>query len=105
MSAIAPTAEAAAQSVSGASSDQIKKNVIEALSDFQYDTLEMKLDSTDQGLVGHVHMKGRGRTGAKQPLNYELNITGLEKVLRGYLRIRERLNAPRPATTTGAGVK
>ena len=101
MEAISPTAEAAAQSVEAASSEQIKKNVIEALSDFQYDTLSMSLEKTPQGgLIGHVHMKGHGRTGAKQPIDYELNVTGLDKLLRGYLRIREELNAPHPTTTT-----
>jgi hypothetical protein len=99
MNAIAPTAEAVSQSMSATNSDQIKKNVIEALSDFQYDTLSMSLEKTDTGLIGHVHMKGRGRSGAKQPLDYELNVTGLDKVLRGYLRIREGLDAPRAATT------
>ena len=100
MAAIAPTAEAAAQAASATSSDQIKKNVIEALSDFQYDTLAMNLEKTaNGGLIGHVKMKGRGRTGAKQPLNYELNVTGLDKVLRGYLRIREGLSSPRVTTT------
>jgi hypothetical protein len=101
MAAIEPTAAAAAQAASGTSSEQIKKNVIEALSDFQYETLSMKLDSTDKGLVGHVRMKGHGRTGAKQALDYELNVTGLDKALRSYLRIREGLSLPHPRPQPG----
>jgi hypothetical protein len=101
MTAIEPTAAAAAHAASATSSEQIKKNVIEALSDFQYETLSMKLDSTDKGLVGHVRMKGHGRTGAKQALDYELNVTGLDKALRSYLRIREGLSLPHPRPQPG----
>jgi hypothetical protein len=90
------TAEAAAQSASGAASGQVKKNVVEALSNFQYDKLSARLANEPQGLVGHVRMSGRGRTGAKQALAYDLNITGLDRLLFAYLRIRAALD--RPAT-------
>jgi hypothetical protein len=102
MAAILPTAEAAAQAASGASSEQVKKNVIEALSDFQYDTLSARLVNEPRGLVTHVQMRGRGRSGNRQPLFYELNLTGLEKPLKVYLKLSDVLSAAatRPMSST-----
>jgi hypothetical protein len=107
------TAQAAAAAVGGLSSDQVKKNVIEALGDFQYDKLSARMaEETGKGLVGHVRMAGRGRRGAKQALAYDLNVTGLDDLLRSYVKIRGAVSAPpstrpttrpaRPATTRKA---
>ena len=103
------TAAAAASSASGAASGQIKKNIVEALKDFQYDKLSARLANEPEhgGLVGHVRMSGHGKQGAKQALAYDLNVTGLDDALRAYLGIRSAMQLPanrptatRPAATT-----
>jgi hypothetical protein len=93
--AVAPAAEAAAQSVatSPLSADQIKRDVIEALSDFQFDRLTGKLVNTPEGLSAFVRMSGRGRKGAQQALDYEWRVHGLDQVLRFYLGLRQAIDA------------
>ena len=94
-----------------AASGQIKKNIVEALRDFQYDKLSARLATENGGLVGHVRMAGRGKQGSKQALAYDLNVTGLDDALRAYLGIRAAMNLPatrmatRPATTRKADSK
>ena len=100
------TAEAAAQSASGAASGQIKKNIIEALKDFQYDKLSARLEKDAKGgLVGRVRMGGRGRAGAKQALAYDLNINGLDDLLRSYLKIRGALSKPTTRAAAAASTR
>jgi hypothetical protein len=101
------TAQAAAASASGTASDQVKKNVVEALKDFQYDKLSARLANENGGLVGHVRMSGKGKAGAKQALAYDLNVTGLDDALRAYLGIRSTVQSAssRPATTRKADSK
>jgi hypothetical protein len=45
-------------------------------------------------------MKGRGRTGARQAIEYDARIRGLDDLLRSYLDISDALD--RPATARAA---
>jgi hypothetical protein len=102
VAAIAPTAEAAAQAAkSASSSEQIKRNIIEALGDFQYERLSAELRNEDGALNARVRMSGRGRGGAKQPLDYELNLNGLDQLLRSYTGLQAALNGPAAPPATG----
>jgi hypothetical protein len=100
--ALAPAAEsAAAAAQSPSQSEQIKRNIIEALSDFEYDRLTARLDDENgKGLSAFVRLSGRGRTGARQALDYDLRIRGLDGLIRSYLGIRRSMNeaeSPRKA--------
>ena len=92
--ALAPVAEgAAAAGGSPSQSEQIKRNIVDALSDFEYDRLTARLESDGNGgLSAFVRMSGHGRTGAKQSLDYDLRIRGLDGLLRSYLGIRHAMN-------------
>jgi hypothetical protein len=97
--AVIPTAEAAARTAKSASQgERIKRNIVEALGDFQYEQLAAQLaNEPERGLVAHVRMRGRGRTGARQGLDYELNVTHLDALLKSYLNIQAAINNPRVA--------
>jgi hypothetical protein len=85
----APVAAAAAKSVGEASQEQVKRNIMEALKNFRFDRLTAKLQQEpEQGLVAYVRMSGKGATGAKQGLDYDLRITGLTDLLESVLKIR-----------------
>jgi hypothetical protein len=101
--AIAPTAEAAAQSAKSPSqSAEIKRNITDALSDFQYEQLSAQLKNESGGLMADIHMVGHGRGGAKQGIDYNLRVHGVDKALKTYLNIQSAVNmpAPSPAPTT-----
>jgi dicarboxylate transporter DctA-like protein len=96
---LAPAAEAArAVAAAGASQEQIKNDIIQALSDFQYDRLTGRLVNEPDGLAAYVRMSGRGRTGARQALDYELRVHGVDAVLRSYTSYREATNLKSPTT-------
>jgi hypothetical protein len=85
---VAGTAAAAAAPVRGGSPQQIKQDIAEALRDFEYDRLTARLtNEPGGGLVGYVNMKGHGRTGARQAIEYDARIRGLDELLRSYLDI------------------
>lgn len=86
--------QAAANEKNPSSADQVRKNIIDALSDFQYDQLKADLEEGPDGkLVANVHLGGKGRTGAQQALSINLHIRGIEDMLRVVLQLRSRLNA------------
>lgn len=92
--ALAPAAEsAAAAAQSPSQSEQIKRNIVEALSDFEYDRLTARLDDNDgNGLSAFVRLSGHGRSGARQALDYDLRIHGLDGLLRSYLGVRRSMS-------------
>jgi hypothetical protein len=102
--AVAPVAEgAAAAGGTPSQSEQIKQKIVEALSDFEYDRLDARLESDARGgLSAFVRVSGRGRTGAKQPIDYDLRIHGLDGLLRSYLGVRRAMNEAEQATTRKA---
>jgi hypothetical protein len=100
---LAQAAQAArAVAAAGASQDQIKNNIIQALTDFEYDRLTGRLVNESDGLAAYVRMSGHGRTGAQQALDYELRVHGLDAVLRSYTSFRKAMNI-KSATTGKAG--
>ena len=100
--AIVPTAEAAAQAAKSPSQAQaIKRNIMEALSDFQFDGLSAELKNEPDGsLGGYVHMSGQGRGGAKQRVEYDLRVHHLDLALKSYLNIQAAMDKMRPPPTT-----
>ncbi len=86
--------ETAAKEKNPSSADQVRRNIIEALSDFQYDQLKADLEQGPDGkLIANVHLGGKGRTGAQQAISINLHIRGIEDMLRVVLQLRSRLNA------------
>ncbi|HYO07664.1 MAG TPA: YdbH domain-containing protein [Tepidisphaeraceae bacterium] len=98
--AILPSAEAAARARADSPSQaqQIKRDITEALGDFEYDQLSARLENAPAGggVVARVRMKGRGRTGARQRINYELNVNRIDHLLKSYLGVQEAINASQP---------
>jgi hypothetical protein len=70
---------------------QVKKQVLESIQDFQYDRLSAIFIPGENGLVVSVNIQGQGRIGAKQPLDITLNFHGFERGLNTYLAGRSRV--------------
>jgi hypothetical protein len=69
----------------------VKERIIEALRDFEYDTLMGTMAPTpDRGLLTTLHVNGHGRTGARQALNFELRFNRLEDAILLYLGLSSR---------------
>ncbi len=78
----------------GTAQQQVKAELVQSLKDFQFTQITGELRHEQPGLVGHVRIKGHGRTGAKVPILYDLNLFGLEPLIRSTLRLREGLASP-----------
>jgi hypothetical protein len=75
------------------SAQQVRQNIIEALSDFQYDDLNADLQPDENGKpMAVIHLAGHGTKGAKQAISLDLRIRGLEDIARVVLNIRSRMN-------------
>jgi hypothetical protein len=71
-----------------------RDEIARALRDFEYDVLRADLVyERERGLIAHVDLQGRGRTGARQPLHVEINIDGLDQALLYYLGIQRKLSS------------
>jgi hypothetical protein len=102
LATVAAGAAAAAQSAS--QKEQLQRNIVQALSDFEYDRLTAQLQSEPGGqLSAHVRMSGHGRTGARQGLDYELNVHRLDLALKSYLSVSRAMEAPKAAATEATG--
>jgi hypothetical protein len=77
-------ATALGSGASSASAD-VKKKILEALADFQYDVLRADLVNENGRLTADVHLVGRGRSGAKAPIDAELRVHGVDDLLRLYV--------------------
>ena len=83
LKSIAGNAAADVKSPTQAPQAQVRQNIVSALKDFQYESLTARLrNEPEKGLVAYVRMQGKGRTGAKQALDYDLRVTGLNDLLR-----------------------
>ena len=71
----------------------VRRNVAEALKDFEFTSLTADIEHQGAGLVGHVHITGHGRSGAKQAIDYALNVNGLDELITSVLHLREVLGA------------
>jgi len=79
-------AAAAALDQTGQSgSTEVKRRVLEALGDFQFDVLHAALGNDSQGLAADLHLTGKGRTGPRTPLDIQMRIHGLDDLLKLYL--------------------
>ena len=83
LKSVAGSAASDAKGVAQAPQAQVRNNIVAALKDFQYESLTARLTHEPQdGIVAYVRMQGNGRTGAKQALDYDLRVTGLNDLLR-----------------------
>jgi hypothetical protein len=81
----------------GTAQEQAKAQLIQSLKDFQFTQITGALQREPSGLVARIRIRGHGRTGAKVPILYDLNLFGLEPVIRSTLRLREALSTPHNA--------
>ena len=72
-------------------STQVKREVLEALGDFQFDVLHAALRNDPQGLSADLNLSGRGRTGSRTPMAVEMRIHGLDDLLKLYLGYQHRM--------------
>jgi hypothetical protein len=84
------------QSMSGANAQSVseaqRKQMAQALGDFQYDLLRADLLSEAGRIKANVHIAGRGRSGAKTPLDVELHVTGINAALGLGLGLKSMLS-------------
>jgi hypothetical protein len=91
--AIAPVADAAAKNAAAGSQAQVKQNIIQALKDFQFDTLRAEVKNENGRPVAYARLSGHGRGGARQGIIYDWRITGLDEAVRSLLKLRTAVNA------------
>jgi hypothetical protein len=72
-----------------AAMQQLKQQIIAALTDFDYDSLSANFTREGGRLVVSVQITGQGREGAKQPFDITLNFRGVEDALNTYLQTRK----------------
>ncbi|MGH7178730.1 MAG: intermembrane phospholipid transport protein YdbH family protein, partial [Tepidisphaeraceae bacterium] len=89
---------AAAMRESPSDPGKIKQHILDAISDFEFDTLRTELHQEPQGLTAMTRISGRGRSGARQALDLDLRVRGLDVLLNSYLGLREKFASP---TTRG----
>jgi hypothetical protein len=79
----------ASKSVREAPQAQVRNNIVEALKDFEFQTLSARLKNEPKiGPVAYVRMSGRGRTGARQALDYDLRVAGLSDLVRELISVQ-----------------
>jgi hypothetical protein len=88
----------AAKTAAQAPQAQVRNNIVEALRDFEFQKLSARLDNEPGGLVAYVTMAGRGRTGARQALTYDLRVAGLSDLLHELISVQRTVTreADRP---------
>jgi hypothetical protein len=92
LQSMAGNAAAGAKRGSASPQEQVRQNIVDALKDFEYESLVAQLKhDPEKGLTANVRMKGKGRTGAKQALDYDLRVTGLDVLLRSALGLHRTL--------------
>ena len=67
--------------------DSFLPHIVEALKDFEFQKLTARLNNEPGGPVAYVSMSGRGRTGARQALTYDLRVSGLTDLLRELISV------------------
>jgi hypothetical protein len=95
LSALAETlgAQSGGSGKNQSSAQQVRQNIIEALSDFQYDDLQADLRPDENGKpMAVIHLAGHGTKGAKQAIDLDLRIRGIEDIARVVLNIRSRMS-------------
>jgi hypothetical protein len=82
---------AVGQSIQAGAGEQVRQGVVEALKDFQYDALRAQLVAASDESTAIVKISGRGRTGKRQPIELDLRVRGLDKLLNAYLGIQHKM--------------
>ena len=73
---------------------EVKSRIMEALRNFNYDTLKVDLIQKDGGLTASVTVNGKGGTGdTAQELDLTVNVNGIDQLLRQALIIKQALGA------------
>jgi hypothetical protein len=72
-------------------SSSLKQQIAEALSDFEYNTLRTDLRTEGDQVMADVHIAGRGRVGAKRPLDLELRVHDINSLLQLGLGLKRAL--------------
>jgi hypothetical protein len=72
-----------------AAMQQLKQQMIAALTDFDYDSLSANLAREGGNLVVSVQIVGHGREAKQQPFDITLNFRGIEDALNTYLQTRK----------------
>jgi hypothetical protein len=97
------------------SSEVVKKNITDALRDFEYDRLSARFIDEPNGQLTQIELAGHGRTGEKQAMSFDLRIagndvqnSGVEALLNAYMGFQSALSAARERVergepTTGSG--
>jgi len=67
--------------------ERTKREVIQALEDFDYDVLEALLKPEGSTLLADVHLVGRGRKEPRTRLNLQIRLSNLDDLLEFYLRM------------------
>ncbi len=74
-----------------AAMQNVKQQILAALTDFEYDSLVANFKRETEKLVVSLRIVGKGRTNAKQPFDITLNFSGVEEALNTYLQTRKRV--------------
>jgi hypothetical protein len=82
--------------------EQVGQNIAEALKNFRFISLTADIGPEDRGRLD-AKIRGRGATGAKQEINYEPRVTGLNDLLGLVLHVRSAMSAGENAATATPG--
>jgi len=86
--------------VTSQAEEQVRKDVVSAMKDFEFKSLTARLkNEPDKGVVANVRIKGQGRGGAKQGLDYELRVHGLSELFRSAIGLQRAMTRQREAAT------
>ncbi|MEO6436153.1 MAG: YdbH domain-containing protein [Tepidisphaeraceae bacterium] len=83
--------------------EQVKENVTEALQDFEYNRMSARFSDEPDGLLTRLQFGGRGRTGDKQVMTFDLRITGVQDLINLSLGLHSAVSAARERIERGVG--
>jgi hypothetical protein len=59
----------------------LKSDLAQAMADFEYQTLRADFIRGENGIIAKIHLAGKGRTGSKRAYDFEINVSGINKLL------------------------
>jgi hypothetical protein len=69
----------------GAEQDRLRRELVEAMQDFDYTRLEAQLRPEGEDLLMDARIAGRGRTGARRSFDLELHLRNVDDLVQVYL--------------------